>query len=378
MSHSEKGSEKSPKGPKVRYAVVGAGWITQAAVLPSFQHAKSSSELVAIVSGDGEKRRALGKRYGVKTYSYEQYDECLKSGDVDAVYIALPNHLHYEYTVRAAQHRVHVLCEKPMAVSSEQCRDMIQACRVNRVKLMVAYRLHFHEAHVKAIELIRSGTIGEPRYFVSAFSAPIVEGNIRLRRETGGGPLLDLGIYCINAASYLFGETPLEVVAMGDKGEDPRFSEVDETVSAILRFPKGKTAAFTCSFGGANESSCEIIGTKGSLCLNPAFDFETELTHYLTIDDKTQTKKFPKSDQFAPELDYFSTCVLNGKDPEPSGVEGLNDILIMEAIQASLEQGIRIKLKGLGKEQQPAPSQVEKAPAVEPAPLVNAQSPEAA
>src|SRR5437763_1225289 len=127
----------------VRYAVVGQGYISQAAVLPAFRHARANSRLVALVSGDETKRRSLARKYGVATYGYDEYDTCLASGDVDAVYIALPNAMHREYTVRAAKHGVHVLCEKPLAVTEADCKAMIDACRKNGVKLMTAYRLHF-------------------------------------------------------------------------------------------------------------------------------------------------------------------------------------------------------------------------------------------
>jgi predicted dehydrogenase len=368
----------SKRDSKVRYAVVGAGWIAQAAVLPAFENAKRNSRLTALVSGDAEKRSALGAKYGVATYSYEQYDECLKSGDIDAVFIALPNSQHAEFTVRAARAGIHVLCEKPMASSSEQCRDMIEACRIAGVRLMVAYRLHFESANLSTMRLLRSGKIGEPRFFEAAFSAQIVAGNIRLRDDLGGGPLFDLGIYCINAANYCFGETPLEVVGLAASGEDSRFQEVDESVSAVLKYPGGKLATFTCSFGAASSSYFHVSGSKGSVCLDPAFDFEMPLAQYLTLGGKTRKKSFPLRDQFAPELHYFSGCVLNGVDPEPSGVEGLNDVLTMEAIRASIAQGNRIKLKGLGKEPLPEPSQEEKRAPVHAPKLVNAKTPAAA
>src|SRR5688572_18066158 len=197
----------------IRYAVVGLGHIAQVAVLPAFGNARRNSKLVALVSGDVFKRKQLSEKYGVeKTYSYEEYDACLASG-IDAVYIALPNHLHCEYAVRAARAGVHVLCEKPLALTEEDCGRMAAAAREAGVKLMTAYRLHFERANLEACEVARSGRLGEPRLFNSTFCTPVEPGNIRARRETGGGVLWDIGIYCINAARSLFRDEPVEVQA---------------------------------------------------------------------------------------------------------------------------------------------------------------------
>src|SRR5919106_1583704 len=200
---------------QVRYAVVGLGHIAQVAVLPAFGNARRNSKLAALVSGDPVKLEELGKKYHVEQrYSYDRYDEMLKSGEVDAVYIALPNSLHAEYAIRAAQAGVHVLVEKPMALIEEQCERMAQAARDARVKLMVAYRLHFERANLEAIEVARSGRIGEPRAFNSTFTMHVVPGNIRVQSALGGGVLYDIGIYCINAARGLFRDEPVEVRAM--------------------------------------------------------------------------------------------------------------------------------------------------------------------
>ena len=145
------------------------GWIAQEDVLPAFAHAENS-ELVAFVSSDPTKIEALSKQYGVQhNYSYEQYDDCLNSGAIDAVYIALPNHLHCEYTVKAARAGIHVLCEKPMAVTEAECEEMIRAAGENNVKLMIAYRLHFDKANLEAVKIVQSGQIGDIRMFNSMF-----------------------------------------------------------------------------------------------------------------------------------------------------------------------------------------------------------------
>src|SRR6266702_4505292 len=223
---------------KVRYAVVGLGHIAQVAVLPAFKNS-SNSELVALVAGDTEKLKKLGKKYSLEhLYSYEDYGRVLSN--VDAVYLALPNHLHREYAVRAAAAGVHVLCEKPMAVTEEDCQAMIEAARQNHAKLMIAYRLHFEAGNLEAIRVARSGQLGDLRMFTSEFSQQVADDNVRVTEFTaqGGGPLYDIGVYCINAARYLFGTEPTEVFAFSSANtKDTRFQEIDEMTSALLRFP---------------------------------------------------------------------------------------------------------------------------------------------
>ena len=241
---------------KLRYAVVGLGHIAQVAVLPAFAHARRNSVLAALVSGDATKRRKLARRYGVPAYAYEQLDELLASGSVDAIYLTVPNHLHCEYTVRAARAGVHVLCEKPMAVTEDECDADDPRRAEHDVKLMIAYRLHFEPANLAAIEIAQSGRIGEPRFFESLFThAGEADDNIRLV-SAGGGTLYDIGIYCINAARYLFRAEPVEVSACASVARTIRASrDVDESSARSCAFPEIASAAFTCSFGAADVST---------------------------------------------------------------------------------------------------------------------------
>jgi predicted dehydrogenase len=372
-----KDKQESGRGKKkIRYAVVGLGYIAQIAVLPAFANAKKNSELAALVSDDPEKLSTLSQKYKVKsTYSYDEYDQCLRSGEIDAVYIALPNHLHHEYTVRAAQAGIHVLCEKPMAITDVECIEMIRACDERRVKLMIAYRLHFDKANLAAIELVRSGKIGEPRIFNSVFTMQVVdEDNIRLKSSTGGGTVYDIGIYCLNAARYLYQDEPVEVIAATANSGDARFTEVEEMTSAVLRFPGDRLASFTCSFGAADVSSYEIVGTEGSLHMNPAYEYAGELKYTLKVKGKKRERTFPQRDQFGPELLYFSNCILKNEEPEPSGLEGLTDVRIIQAIYESAETRRPVKLE-LAKESYPDQSQEISAPAVKEPELVKAASP---
>jgi predicted dehydrogenase len=328
-------SRKRP-GP-VRYAVVGAGHIAQVAVLPAFAHAKRNSRLVAIVSGDRTKRTTLSRKYRVDVFTYAEYEKCLEA--VDAVYLALPNSMHAEYTIRAARAGVHVLCEKPMATTEGECEQMIEACREARVKLMIAYRLHFEPLNLEIIDLVRRGRIGEAKFFNSSFGLRVAAGNVRTRRDMGGGSVYDIGVYCINAARNLFRAEPTEVMAIAVNSGDRRLREIDESTAALLRFEGERVAAFVSSFNSADVGAYRIVGTRGHIQADPAYEYAEALKYTLTIDGKTKRKQVGRRDHFAAELVYFSDCILTNRPPEPSGEEGLQDVRIVRAIYQSAETG---------------------------------------
>ncbi|MEO6202106.1 MAG: Gfo/Idh/MocA family oxidoreductase [Nitrospirales bacterium] len=351
--------------------------MAQVAVLPAFAHAKKNSELAAFISDDSKKLKQLGRKYGITgLYSYDQYEECLEREKIDAVYIALPNHLHCEYTVRAAKSGVHVLREKPMALSDKECEAMIRTADHHGIKLMVAYRLHFEEANLRAIQLVQSGKIGEPRYFQSAFSLPVKDkNNIRLREETGGGTLWDIGIYCLNASRNLFHAEPIEVFATTVGQGRGRFEEVEEMSAVTLRFPDNRLGSFICSFGAADVSEFRIVGTKGQLRVTSAYEYVEPITHYLTVNGKEKKHVFSKRDQFAPQLLKFSDAIVNNTVPEPAGDEGLHDVRIIEALYRSAEIGQPVSLKGILRKRRPTVRQNLRRPPVKKPQLVHARSP---
>ena len=365
---------------RVRYAVVGLGYISQAAMLPAFAHAQENSELVALVSSDPKKLRDLARKYEVAhTYMYEQYADCLKSGAIDAVYIGLPNNMHRAYSEAAALAGVHVLCEKPMAFDEVECEAMIAAAEKTKVKLMIAYRLHFERGNLEMMETIKSGKIGEPRIFNSVFSQQAAAGNSRLDARVGGGPLYDMGVYCINAARYLFRAEPAEVFAWNLRPEnDERFHEVPEMTCGLLQFPGDRVASFTSSFGAVDRSVYEVVGTKGAVKMDPAYDMAGDLKAEISIGGRTKKRVFKKRDQFAAELAYFSNCVLRDKQPEPSGREGLEDVRIVRALLQSAESGKPVSLSRVETDRRPEMSQeIAKAPVASPPKLVNAAPPAA-
>jgi predicted dehydrogenase len=360
---------------KVRYAVVGLGHIAQVAVLPAFKSARNS-EIAALVSGDPRKRKTLSKKYRVaQVFSYEEYDRALSL--VDAVYLALPNHLHKEYAVRAAEAGVHVLCEKPMAVTEEECEAMIAAAEENRVKLMVAYRLHFEKGNLEGIRTVKSGRLGKPRMFSSDFAQQVKPNNVRVTEPVsrGGGPVYDMGVYCINAARYLFGAEPTKVLAVSASNRERRFQKVDEMMSAILHFPEERLASFTCSFGGADISRYAVVGTKGILTSDRAYEYAMDIEQEVIARGKKSEKRFAKRDQFAAEITYFSDCILKNRTPEPSGLEGLADVRIVRALYESARSGAAVELPLFPRKKKPTIVQEIHRPAHGKPKTVNSQSP---
>ncbi len=372
---SKRTSGSKRGGRTIGYAVAGLGHIAQTAVLPAFKNAKSS-RLVALISDDEEKRERLSRKYKCDAYSYEQYEECLLRDDVDAVYIALPNTMHADYTVRAAQAGAHVLCEKPMATSESDCRRMITACDDAGVWLMIAYRLHFEPANLEAVKLVTSGRLGDARFFSSDFSYQVKADNIRTQAETGGGVLWDIGIYCINAARYLFRAEPAEVTGFAAQDADRRFDPgVEPGMSCLLRFGDEQLATFNVSFQAAPTATYRLVGTRGDLCLDQAYEYQGERELVVTVGDKERTRTFPKTDQFGPELVYFSDCIVRDVEPEPSGEEGLADVRVIEALLRSAHDDRPVRLPPFKRRARPEPGMRLQLPPVRQPEPVRADSP---
>jgi glucose-fructose oxidoreductase len=193
---------------------------------------------------------------------------------------------------------------------------------------------------------VKRGKLGKVRFFTSEFAQQVRGDNVRVTEfaAQGGGPLFDMGVYCINAARYLFGTNPTEVFAVTANNGEERFRQVEEMTSVVMRFPQDRIATFTCSFGAADVSRYSLIGTKGVLRVDPAYEYAMGIEHQLTVGGRVKTRTFPKRDQFAAELAYFSDCILKNKEPEPSGLEGLADIRIVQAIyeSARLKEAVSI------------------------------------
>jgi predicted dehydrogenase len=334
---------------QVGYAVIGLGDLASRAVLPAFAHTENS-RVVAVVSGDRAKAQSIAQQYRTAAYHYDELRHCLERDDVNAVYIALPNAMHCDYAVEAARAGVHVLCEKPMAVTADECRRMIRTCQTNRVKLMVAYRLHFEPANRKAIELVRSGTIGLPKTFSSNYTVKLRNpDDTRLQRRLGGGTVYDLGVFVINTSRSFFGAEPAQVMAMTTRTSRRYGGDVDESAVALIRFPDERLAHLHTSFGEEPTSTLTMHGEDGYIRLVNAYAYEGGITMTIVRDGHAEELTYESTDQFAAEIAYFSDCLVTERQPEPSGIDGLQDVRIIEAIYRSARDGRPVTLPRLAR-----------------------------
>jgi predicted dehydrogenase len=362
------------KNRKVRYAVVGVGWIAQSSFLPGVEHT-GNSEVVALVTGHEEKAAKVGEKYGINSvYTYEEFDQLLNSKQIDAVYLATPNSDHVDLAVKTLDAGIHLLLEKPMAVSIEECERIIEASERSGAKLMVAYRLHFEPGTLKAIERVRAGEIGTVHLFNSTFTQQVNELNHRARNGYWAGPVPDMGPYTINAARNLFGAEPIEVFAMGTNTDPQRFT-MDDTVAVTMRFEKNRIASFVLSYNGGDVDDYRIVGSKGSIFSDPAYQVGVAVSQKIVVGKDSSSESFKKTDHFGGELKYFSECVLEDKSPEPGGEEGLLDVRVLVAIEQSLRTNRAVPLAPYQRSRRPQQSQVERLDPVKEPELVGAHKP---
>lgn len=326
----------------IRYAVVGAGWIAQEAFLPGVP-ATGNSRVQALVSGHPRARELADFHAIPEVLGYGDYDALLASDRIDAVYIALPNSMHADYAIRALNAGKHVMVEKPLATTLEESRAMIAAAEGAGRFLMTAYRLHNEPGTLAALQMIREGKIGQPVHFSSAFGFQSTLGNHRLQAQHWGGPLQDIGVYCLNAARHVFGQEPIAVQAMAHSPDDPRFTEIDAHIAVTLRFPRG-LAQFFCSFGSEAVEHYRVLGTEGELTVDPAYRFESAISLRLKQGDRVSVTDFPAVDHFAGQLAYFSDCIAQGTPPEADGAEGLADMAALLAIEEAIASGGTVRL----------------------------------
>jgi predicted dehydrogenase len=335
-------------GKKLGWAIVGLGSLSINEILPGFAKCEKS-KVVALVSGHRDKANKLALRYGVNQkyiYNYQNYDSIKDNQEVDIIYIVLPNGMHAEYTVRGLQAGKHVLTEKPMANTPAQCQQMIDAARKADRRLMVAYRCRYEPYNLEAIRIARSGELGPIKVILADAGFNIGDPTQwRLNKElAGGGSLMDIGIYALQAARYLSGEEPTEVnAAMSTTPNDPRFKEVEETINFQLRFPSGALANCSSSYGYAGQNRYRVVGTTGWLEMDPATVYRG-LRMKVHHDNVTEERELPARDHFALEMDHMSTCVLEKREPLTPGEEGLRDLRIMMTIYEAARTGRTLKL----------------------------------
>jgi predicted dehydrogenase len=329
----------------IRYAVIGAGWISQEGFMPAVAHTGNSA-ITALVSGNPTGAKKLAEFYGIaNVVGYDDYDQLLKGDVVDAVYIAVPNPLHASYAIRAAQAGKHVLVEKPIATSVADAEAMIAAAKIAGVLMSTSYRLHHEAGTIAALEAIREGRIGDPRHFSGIFSFQSASDNHRLDSKNWGGPLQDIGIYCVNSARHVFSDEPIEASAMTTRRSgDPRFVDIDDSIAVILRFPGERVAQFYCSFGAAPIDMYRVVGSEGDLTMEPGFRFETPTRMTLNTKNSSETMQFRHCDHFGGLIQQFSDCIQKGCNPASNMEEGLADLNVLLAIEEAAREGATVPI----------------------------------
>lgn len=335
-----KAQEAGAEPKKLGWALVGLGSLSKNQIAPALLKTKFS-KLSAVVTGTPQKGVEWREKYGLaenKVYNYENFDRILDDKDIDVVYIVLPNSMHHEFTIRAAKAGKHVFCEKPMANTAKECREMIDACNKANVKLGVAYRCQFEAHHMEAIRFSREKVFGAPRHIDAGFGFKIGDPKQwRLRKDlAGGGALMDVGVYALNACRYLTGEEPVEISALETKTDAEKFAEVDETITWQMKFASGTTAncVTTYNFNGANYFT--VFAEKGRFGMGPAYGYSGQKGW--TSDPKVPFE-YPQSDHFVLEMDAFSEAILKNQPFTVPGEEGLKDLLAVEAIYRSIKSG---------------------------------------
>ncbi len=342
-------AQAAASGRKVGFAIIGLGGYATRQIMPEIAKTKHC-KITALVSGSPDKAAKLAAQYGVpqrSIYNYQNFDRIADNPDVDAVYVILPNSMHAEYTIRAAKAGKHVLCEKPMANTSRECEQMIAACRAAGRKLMLGYRSRFQPHNVEAIRLARSGELGPTRVVMAEHGFPIGDPNQwRLNRKlAGGGSLMDIGVYSVNALRYLTGEEPAEVTAMEfTDRSDPRFREVEDTITFQFRFPSGAIGHGVSAYSSGHQRY-RVVGTKGWLELEPATAYAGQQMRVRRGWEEPKPVTLDPGNQFVGQMDHMAECVLTGREPLVNGQEGLRDLLAMEAIYEAARTGRAVKVR---------------------------------
>lgn len=341
---TNKGAKK-----KVEFAVIGLGSIAHTSVLPAFKNCRKA-ELVALVGRDVEQTARLAQKFGARfQYGSDQFAACLANPEVDAIYIATPQGTHADLTIQAAKAGKHVLCEKPLAATVKQSAAMVEACNANRVLLMTAYRKFFEPSTLYLKKLVQAGKLGRIDVIHTAFSELHLPGKsipwLLNKKLAGGGPLMDLGVYCVNTSRWLLDEDPCTVTAQSWVNDFHRFKEVEEGISFRLQFPGGMIVQGCSSYGAAPSSFIYVQGSKGWASLSPAFPFEEERQLVVKTGKRPVVREFGVMDEFAPEIDAFAVAIQDGGTVQPDGVQGHKDMIIIDAIYKAARTSRSIAIK---------------------------------
>jgi len=334
---------------KIGYAVVGLGNIARNSILPAFSNCRRA-KLVALVSRDKKKAAALRVKFKAAiSYTTKDYEDCLANPEISAVYIATPPGEHEEFTVRAAEAGKHVLCEKPLAATVAQSARMVEACRRQGVLLMTAYRKYFEPAALYLKSLVSNGSLGRIDMIHTSFSelfTPGVSSAWLLDPAlAGGGPMMDLGVYCVNTSRWLADEDPVEAVAQSWRHDTQRFKDVEEGVTFRLKFPSGLVVQGSSTYGAAMSSFIFVQGTNGWVSLSPAYPFEDERRVTGKIAGRSVDRRFKALDEFALEIDAFAFAIQKKKAVESDGIQGHHDMIILQAIYESARNAQPVAIK---------------------------------
>ena len=321
---------------KLRWGVLGTANIGRAAVNPAIR-ASHNGLLVGVASRSEATARAFAEAGDIPRH-YGSYAALLADPEIDAVYIPLPNSLHREWAVRAAEHGKHVLCEKPLALTETECREMEAAAAANQVTLMEAFMYRFHPRTERLVELVHRGAIGEPRVIRSTFTFRLTKpDNIRLKPELGGGALMDVGCYCVNLSRTVAGQQPVEVQAWARWAP----SGVDDELAATLRFANGLIAQFDCALTMERRECFEIAGTDGSLVVSSAFlpgTGDVVIEHHRGR-EPTVSHSVAGADEYILMVEHFADCALNGRPVRYPAAEAAANMRVIKAIDRSARSG---------------------------------------
>ena len=330
---------------KIGLAIVGLGKYATEQIIPNIKYSQHV-RLAGLVSADRPKAERLAAEHGLSPkaiYTYETMGEMAQNPDIDAVYILTPNGLHAHHAAQAAAAGKHVLTEKPMATTVAECEQMMADCQKAGVKLMVGYRSHFEPFNQAAMATIKEGKLGQIRVITSEHGRQVwpaqPHDSWRVNKAlAGGGSLMDIGIYGLQAACYLTGEVPNRVMATQNQTTDPRFAEVEDVIAFTLHFPSGAVAQCVSGYSFEEVKRYRVFGSEGYLDLDPATDYDKHKL-LLGFAKHTEEPALKEGNQFAAQLDHFAEAILFNKPIVTDGQMGLRDVKLMLAIYQSAAEG---------------------------------------
>lgn len=331
--------------PKLGFALCGLGSLSTYQIAPALQKTKHC-RLAGIITGTPAKAVRWKAQYGIadaNAYDYQSMHRIADNPDIDVVYVVTPNGLHLDNALVAAKAGKHVFCEKPMEISVERCRRMIDAVRSANRLLGIGYRCRFEPHHLECVRIAREREFG-PLKLIDAHFGNYTDGPVwRLKRAlAGGGPLMDVGIYALQATRYLTGEEPVWISAATTQGDPVRFAEVEESVLWQAKFPGGAMSHCGSSYNSAGVGYFRAIAERGWFALDPAFNYDG----IRGARSDGRAIELAPTDQFAVEMDDFARCILEKTATKVPGEEGLRDVSLMMTIYDSARTGKPVELRG--------------------------------